>query len=116
MITSFFGANAKIENQKPKEGDLYKVITAFGKSFEIYYGYYEDDDRYSRYAEPTEVFPNFLEKPQYTDDGIPFATAIQPPCEHFCKIKDINDCCGDCAYYEKVEELIGLCRCGKRKK
>ncbi len=116
MLTPYFGANANQKVGKPKEGELYKVITLLGKTFEIYYGYYEDSDRYSKYAEPIEVYPNFIKEPIYTDEGIPFATAIQKPCQYFRKVKDINDCCGDCAYFKQGEELLGTCICDKRKK
>ena len=39
----------------PKEVELYKIITTFGKSFELYYGYYEDVDKLSRYSEQIDV-------------------------------------------------------------
>ena len=70
------------QSEKPKreEGALYKVITAHGKTFELYYGYYEEIDRHSKYNEPMEIYPNFLENPVYTDDGIPFVTAMQKHC------------------------------------
>ena len=109
MFTSLFGIPKKTAEQKPKEGELYKNITAFGETFAIYYGYYEEGERYSKYPEPVEVFPNFLKNPQYTKEGYPFATAIQLPCEHFKKVKDLNDRCGDCAFYRQGEELIGIC-------
>ena len=32
-------------SEKPKEGDLYRLIELHGKAFEIRYGYYEDIDR-----------------------------------------------------------------------
>ena len=99
-----------------REGELYKVITTHGKSFEIYYGYYEESDRYSKYPEPIEVFPDFLTVPMFTDEGVPFATAIQKPCEHFKKVRDVNDCCLDCAYYESGCELIGICRHRERQR
>ncbi len=110
MVTSIFGISKKTAEQKPKEGDLYKIVAAFGKTFPIYYGYYEESDRYSKYPDPVEVFPNFLENPLYTDTGYPFVTAIQCPCKYFKKTRDINDRCGDCAFYEQGEELIGICK------
>ena len=115
MLTQFLRTNDEVQDKKPNEGELYKVINVYGKTFEIYYGYYEDKDRFSKYAEPIEVYPNFIQNPQYTDEGVPFVTAIQTPCEHFYKVKDINDCCGDCAYFKRGEELIGLCVCKNRK-
>lgn len=102
-------------NSIPKEGDLYKRITVFGSTFEIYYGYYEESDRYSKYPEPVEVFPDFIKNPIFTKDGKPFVTAIQKPCKNFKKIRDITDTCVDCKYFKQGEELIGLCECEKNK-
>jgi len=100
----------------PKEGDLYKVITAHGKSFEIRYGYYEEIDRHSRYPEPIEIYPNFIEQPVYTDEGIPFVTAMQTPCGHFKGEPDEDNTCYECSHYEKCEELLGICTCPKNRK
>lgn len=95
----------------PKEGELYKVIKLFGRIFEIRYGYYEECDRHSRYAEPVEIYPDFLYEPQYTDEGIPFVTAIQAPCQNFCGERDENSTCEDCRFYRHGEELLGVCAC-----
>ena len=81
----------------PKEGDLYKEIKTFGKTFTLYYGYYEEQDRYSKYAKVVEIYPDFRENPVFTDEGFPFVTAIQLPCEYYKKIKDTTDRCIDCA-------------------
>ena len=97
--------------QKPREGDLFKVITAYGKTFEIRYGYYEECDRHVKDAEPMEIYPNFILHPQYTDDGKPFVTEMQEPCECFDGKKDENSGCGDCAFFKTCEELIGICNC-----
>ena len=116
MQTMFNSHFEKTAAQSPcKEGDLFKVITAYGKTFEIYYGYYEESDRHSLYAEPIEIYPSFLETPVYTDDGIPFATAIQSPCEHFKGERDEDSTCYQCTHYENVDELLGVCRCKARK-
>ena len=115
-----FSSNAKINTirQTPehKEGDLYKVIEAHGFRFEIYYGYYEDEDRRNPFVEPMEMYPCFIDKPLYTKEGIPFATAIQSPCKHFVGDYDDDITCYQCAHYEKFEELIGLCLCRARRK
>jgi hypothetical protein len=105
--------NARINK---KEGDLYKVITVGGRSFEIYYGYYEEMDRQNPSVEPMEIYPDFLESPVYTDEGIPFAVAMQTPCEHFLGAADEDNTCYQCGYYEGQEELLGLCRCKWRAK
>ena len=89
-----------------KEGDLYGVVRIYGKTFEIYYGYYEEIDRFSKYPQPIEVFPDFIKEPLYTDDGTPFVTAIQMTCEHYEKVRDTADKCADCLYFEKGEELF----------
>ena len=103
-------------NQVIKEGDLYKVITIYGKTFELYYGYYEEKDRYSKYNEPIEIYPDFIKNPVNTDEGIPFVTAFQEKCKHFLKVKDTTDRCIDCKFYQKGEELFGLCKCKTRYK
>ena len=115
MFTPLFGI-PKQTKPKPKEGDLYKVITAYGKTFELYYGYYEEIDRHSQYNDPREIYPNFLEIPVYTDEGVPFATAMQKSCKHFKGVSDEDNTCYQCGYYEKFEELLGVCKCKARRK
>lgn len=105
----------KSKSVKPKEGDLYKVVNVFGKTFELYYGYYEESDRYSKFSEPIEIYPDFLKFPLYTDDGEPFVTAMQSTCEHYVKLKDANDKCYDCLHFKQGEELFGVCVCKHRK-
>lgn len=93
----------------PKEGDLFKIIHLYGKTFEIRYGFYEECDRYTLFAEPLALYPNFIKNPQYTDNGIPFVTAIQDPCPHFQGKRDDNCTCGDCVFYQHCDEMIGIC-------
>ena len=100
---------------KIKEGELYRTLTVAGRDFPIYYGYYEERDRYGKYGEPLPIFPNFLASPQYTADGVPYATEMQDICEHYDGL-DCGDCCADCRQYERGEDLIGLCRSAARKK
>ena len=99
----------------PKEGDLFKIITAHGKTFEIRYGFYEECDRHTRFAEPIPLYPDFIKQPQHTDDGMPFITAIQDVCEHFVGMKDENSVCGDCRFYQHCDEMIGICPCPRNK-
>lgn len=100
----------------PREGDLFKVIHLHGRTFEIRYGFYEECDRNNQFAEPMEIYPDFLREPQHTDDGIPFITAIQSPCDHFVGNKDANSTCEDCAHYRHGEELLGICTCPMNRK
>lgn len=100
----------------PKEGDLFKIIHIHGKTFEIRYGFYEECDRHNKYAEPMEIYPDFIKEPQYTADGVPFVTAIQNPCDSFVGNKDENTTCDECSFYKHCEELIGICTCPMNKK
>ena len=95
----------------PKEGDLYKIIHLHGRTFEIRYGFYEERDRHNAFAEPIEIYPDFLQNPQHTAAGLPFTTAIQSPCSHFTGKQDANSTCEECRYYHHGEELLGLCTC-----
>lgn len=99
---------------KIRDGDLYKSVEVFGKIFNLYYGYYTEEDRQSAYAEPIPVYPNFYEKPQYTDDGYPFATEMQDVCEYYSSNIE-SDYCYLCSHFKKGTELIGLCSCKERR-
>lgn len=114
-LNAFYKVTAK-EQVAPKEGDLYKVITACGKSFPLYYGYYEEADRYCTYNDPVEVYPDFISDPVYTEDGTPFATAMQDPCQYFQGELDEDSTCYHCRHYQKCEELLGICTCSYKKK
>ncbi len=100
----------------PKEGELFKVIQLHGKTFEIRYGFYEECDRNNHFAEPVEIYPDFIKHPQYTDEGYPFVTAIQSPCQHFRGEKNENSTCEECAHYSHCEELLAICRCPHNQK
>ena len=116
MITSISEKNTSPQNTRPKEGDLYRVIKTHGRVFEIHYGYYDDADRQNPFVEPMEMYPNFVEHPVYTETGIPFATAMQPPCEYFRGDADEDNTCYQCGYYARCEELLGVCTCQARYK
>lgn len=100
----------------PKEGDLFKIIRLHGETFEIRYGFYEECDRLNHFAEPMEIYPDFIRCPRYTPEGAPFATAIQSPCEHFTGEQNANSTCEECAYYIHGEELLGICACPHNRK
>lgn len=115
MFTSLFGLNTPPKEPKHKEGDLFKVITAHGVTFEIYYGYYEEIDRQNPNSEPMEMYPNFIENPTYTADGVPFVTGFQKKCKYYKGEPDEDGTCYQCSYYEKCEELLGICKCRARR-
>ena len=92
-----------------KEGDVYRILTAFGKRFVIKYGYYEEYERDS--TDPIPIYPDFQSSPQYTDGGCPFVTQMQDMCEHGQKRshKLYDECCGNCIHFEQGDEMIGRC-------
>ena len=96
-------------NSKHGEGELYKIIEVFGELFEIRYGYYEDFERDS--GEPIPIYPDFKSEPRYTARGEPFATAMHDMCKNAeFKAKWLCDeCCENCRYYRKGNDLIGVC-------
>lgn len=96
------------EDFTPKEGMLYKTVTISGKTFDLYYGYYEEIDRNNNVLDV--IYPDFIKRPTYTEDGKPIVTAMQDGCQYFNG--DGGDyCCGECIYYKKGEELFGICTC-----
>ena len=98
---------------KIRDGDLYKRLQIFGRSFELRYGYYEEYERGR--GDPVPIYPNFKEKPEYTEDGRPFVTQMQELCEHGdSRFRD--GCCADCRYYKDGEDLVGICTCDANKK
>ncbi len=102
-------------SDRVREGDLYQVLTVEGENFEIRYGFYEEMDRISKYNDPIPIYPDFLENPQYNNEGYPFVTEMQDTCEYFKGKMLVDICCG-CSHFEKGDDLIGICRCEKKKK
>lgn len=97
-----------------KEGDLYKVINIFGKTFELRYGYYSESDRMCEYNEVIPIYPDFIKVPVYTSEGYPFVTQMQDVCKHFEGESESDDCFG-CIHYHHGEDLLGICKCNKNK-
>ena len=102
----------------PKEGDLYKVVTTFGKTFELRYGYYEECDRQSPLCEPIVIYPDLLRAPVYTDEGMPFVTMMQDACKSYKgEAKCTPDTtCAECKYFQRGEEWFGICTGPRNKK
>ena len=100
---------------KIKEGTLYKLITLHGKTFEIYYGYYDENDKLSKFNDPIPIFPDFINNKEYTDKGFMFVTFMQDKCSYYIGDKN-EDSCYKCSYYKKGEDLIGICKCEKNRK
>lgn len=97
------------EIKKPKEGELYGSFSVFGKSFDIYYGYYEEFERNSIYNDPVPIYPNLKDNPEYDGDGYRIVTEMQMACENYSGHFG-EDSCGRCAHFMKGVKLFGLCK------
>ena len=100
----------------PKEGELYKEVTISGITFKLLYGYYENFERESPFNEPIPIYPDFIKEPHYTAEGIPIATAMQNVCEFYNGKNDEDSSCSECVFFQKYEELFGLCNCPRNKR
>ena len=113
MLSKFFQSNISPPEVTHKEGELYKVVTTFGKTFELRYGYYEECDRQSPLCNPVVIYPDFTKAPIYTDEGTPFVTMVQDACKNYRgEAKRTPDTtCAECKYFERGEDWIGICKC-----
>lgn len=98
-----------------KEGELYKEVTVYGKTFRLLYGYYEEFERETPYCEPIPIYPDFVKKPEFTEDGAPIVTAMQDVCRYYQGM-ETGDSCGQCVHFQQSEELFGVCKCLLRQK
>ena len=97
-----------------RDGDLYKIAVIADKSFTTRYGYSTESEREK--WEPTPIYPDFIKRPVYTDEGAPFVTLMQDPCENYEPNGRSSDRdCGTCIYTERGNDLIGICKCRKNK-
>lgn len=97
-----------------REGDLYKEVTVGGKTFCLLYGYYEPFERECGHNEPIPLYPDFIRNPLYTEEGVPFVTAMQDICSHYIG-KENGDSCAECGFYLRDKELFGFCGCGENR-
>lgn len=113
MFTKLFD-NENIPNESEhQEGELYKVLTTFGKTFELRYGYYGEKDRQNPLCQPAVIYPDFVAEPLYTDEGEPFVTMMQDACSSYhgnCP-KTPDTTCAECEYFCRGEEWFGVCKC-----
>ena len=96
------------------EGELYKTVCTFGKSFELRYGYYDDIDRNHP---PDVIYPDFKKTPVFTDAGEPFVTMMQDACRDFRggEERTSDTTCADCEHFLRGEEWFGICKNTKNK-
>lgn len=105
---------ARVCESPPREGELYRRVTVFGRVFELRYGYYDDKDRTGA---PDIIYPDFLKEPIYKSSGEPFVTMMQDACEHYEGGSRTEDTlCSECKHFERAEEWFGICNCPKNLK
>ena len=117
MFTTLLRAEHTQNDQSHKDGELYKVVKTFGKTFELRYGYYSEEDRQNPLCEPAVIYPDFTREPLYTDDGEPFVTMIQDACADYKgeDNKTPDSTCAECKHFKRGEEWFGVCACKKNK-
>ena len=100
----------------PKEGDLYNIYVVDDHTFEIRYGFYEENERGR--VEPLPIFPDFLKSPVYTSDGVPVTSLIQTTCKHYKprQAQYPEHWCGDCEHYDGGKAEMGRCVCPVRRR
>ena len=113
MFTTLFAHDTG--QGSPREGDLYKRVTVAGRTFELFYGYYEDFERFGKYNDPIPIYPDFISAPEYTEDGIPYVTKMQDICRYY-QGNSTDDSCAQCAHFQIGDDLIGLCRCSQKRR
>lgn len=94
--------------QTPTEGQLYKVVTTFGRTFELRYGYYDSIDRTRA---PDIIYPDFSKEAMHTDGGEPFITLMQDACPHYegSEARTEDTLCASCKHCRRGEEWFGIC-------
>lgn len=100
-----------------REGELYKTVEIYGRSFHLYYGYYEECDRENPLCRPIPIYPDFTKEPVLTPDGKPFATMMQDACDQYegTATHTFDTTCADCKYFERGEEWFGICNCPRNR-
>ena len=118
MFTTLFESDDFTKEKQHDEGELYKKVTTYGRTFELRYGYYGELDRQNPLCQPAVIYPDFTAEPMYTDDGEPFATMLQDACARYRgeSKKTPDTTCAECKYFKRGEEWIGICKCERNRK
>ena len=118
MFKTLLQNDISTKETEHKEGELYRTVTTFGKTFELRYGYYGEKDRQNSLCEPVPIYPDFLREPLYTDGGMPFVTMMQDACDKYKgdDKRTSDTTCAECYHFERGEEWFGICKCPKNKR
>ena len=100
----------------PNEGDLHSIVTIGPYTFELRYGYCDEQDRAT--GEPYILYPDLVSEILYTEDGHRIVTALQSICAHYVPPdgQEQEDCCYTCRFYPDHQSEIGICRCEKMRR
>lgn len=109
MLNGLIAQERPTSASKKREGELYKVLHIAGKTFPLYYGYYEEYEKTVPSAEPMPIYPDFRKNPVYTDTGYAFVTMMQDACSLYKGSASQCKECAECIYYNHGDELIGIC-------
>lgn len=99
----------------PEQKEPYKVYRAGGREFPVYLEYDEQLD------ESYPAYPDFEERPEYTGEGRPFATAEQESCPYVksrAPGEPTPSDCGGCGWFYREQtpcDPIGVCMCEARR-
>ncbi len=100
----------------PEQKRPYKTYRVGGRSFPVYLEYDEQME------ESYPAYPDFEQRPEYTDEGRPFATAGQESCPH-CRPnapgKPLPGDCGGCGWFLREQtpyDPIGICMSDARQR
>ena len=112
------GSMLHIRKNKHAEGELYRKIELHGRTFALYYGYYEECDKRNPLCEPIVIYPDFTKAPVYTDDGYPFVTMMQDACKSYegQEKRTPNTTCAECRHFERGKDWFGICKCPKNRR
>ena len=113
MFRMLLKTDDKQNETEHREGELYRVVRTFGRTFELRYGYYEEKDRQNPLCKPAVIYPDFVRDPMYAEDGKPFVTLIQDACPRFdgAAARTADSTCAECRHFLRGEEWFGICGC-----
>lgn len=111
MFKKILDSTQQRDKRVPREGELYRTVTTFGKTFELRYGFYDDRDRLNPLCEPAVIYPDFFAYPMFTDGGHPFVTVMQDACDGFLADtkRTADTTCAECKYFIEGEDWFGIC-------
>ena len=99
-----------------EEKQPYRVYWVGGRRFPVYLEYYE------QMGESYPAYPDFVEHPEYTEGGRPFAKSAQESCPHAkakAPDKPPPSDCGGCGWFYREQtpyDPIGICMCDARRR